>query len=416
MSFLSGLCWGLYLALGPVYWLPVISVEALSLIKTTLIVLAILCSILFAIQKKSFLIPSGLYGPLGFLFIILLSSSGFLLAESQEVAIKKFLDIFYGFATLWSFYLYYISSEGKTFPFVLASLLMSVLSLLVISSYILNTPSWVPPTIYSNFSLSIAGFGALRTGWSNGISFFSVAVALIVLSTKQKITNSQYFVSGLIALSIIGSQIVVAGRAGLLASIIGLGIVFWSAAPKLSKYSMPLLIVVFVSVLIITGDLQHHLRLDRLEGGRNSSLSMEAINHFSAGRITTYMYGIEKWFESPLLGHGFGQVDVIKGHEIHNLWLRLTTETGPLLPLVFLFGILKLLFQVKRLNRQQNTQAIERVKRVIFSGIIIQGVVISLFEPRMLLGSFQNCAIWWASLGAALASMRLSKRDANVNK
>ena len=37
------------------------------------------------------------------------------------------------------------------------------------------------------------------------------------------------------------------------------------------------------------------------------------------------------------------------------------------------------------------------------------GVIISMFEPNALLGSFQNSALWWVAAGAAAALVKSSK-------
>lgn len=414
MTFLCGILWGTYLSLGPVYWLPYIGEDMLGIIKAVLIGLCVISSVVLAIQKNELSFPKGQFGIIGYVAIVFISVPGFFQAGDIDIVIRRFMDINYGFITLWSIYLYYICTGGKTFPFTFACSILSLLCILIISSSLAHMPDWRPPAIFKNYHLSDAGFGALRTGWSNGISFFTVAMFFSAIKIKLTTTNKQYFKSGFKALTIVGAQLVVAGRAGLLASITGMFIVFWKSAPKMAKYTMPVLVLAALIAVVVEGNLDKHLRLNRLETGKNSELSMDKLDHFSAGRITTYMYGIDKWLESPLFGHGFGQVDVIKGHEIHNLWLRLLAEAGPALPIFFFLGIVNIIrHAIKVTKNTQIEDKQEQTKLIILSVIVLQGLLISFLEPRMLLGSFQNCAIWWAACGAALASTQKLKNAQN---
>ena len=93
-----------------------------------------------------------------------------------------------------------------------------------------------------------------------------------------------------------------------------------------------------------------------------------------------------------MFGVGFGNTD-IAGHSIHNMVLRYTAETG----IIFLFVFLGLVAAgLYKLYPFRNNPA-----ACVPMVVIIQGVLESQFEPGVLLGSFQNSALWWACVGIA---------------
>jgi hypothetical protein len=80
-------------------------------------------------------------------------------------------------------------------------------------------------------------------------------------------------------------------------------------------------------------------------------------------------------------------------------------ESGVLLPIVFFAIICVVLQKALRLARNLRGDALGRDDRLFMLSlilIVLSGVVLSFFEPNVLIGAFQNSAIWWAAAGTIL--------------
>jgi O-antigen ligase len=139
-------------------------------------------------------------------------------------------------------------------------------------------------------------------------------------------------------------------------------------------------------------------------------MSTSTFDSFSAGRISGYMVALELISQRPFRGYGFDQLvlaDFGLGYQdVHNLWLRLATEAGVFLPLAFAGLISAFLVRVRSLFRVVTRD--ERIALYSLAAVVFNGLLLTLFEPNTLLGTFQNSASWWASVGAliGLASRR----------
>ena len=109
----------------------------------------------------------------------------------------------------------------------------------------------------------------------------------------------------------------------------------------------------------------------------------------------------------PLLGYGFDGLHssaLSRAEQIHNLWLRLGVQSGLLAPLVFASVVISVLLRSVRHYRETRTRRNSVKTRSVSTSlplVLVAGLVISMFEPNTLLGTFQTSAIWWASAGAA---------------
>jgi O-antigen ligase len=278
--------------------------------------------------------------------------------------------------------------------------------LLAVTSTLLGFPNWRAPVEFHQVTLATSGFGSLRTGWSDGIALFVPLLALVILDSKK-----WKFIVGLtvsvLLLAIIGSQLIVGGRAGLLTSMLIMVVLAYYKLSRVWFVAMMLtILLVGVSVAgVYINQLEEHLRIDRLFENKST---FEALDHFSADRLSGYLYAVNAFLERPITGYGFGNV-IYDGREIHNVWLRLLVEAGILLPTVFLYIIANSIKSVKMLmqkNRSSSTSAdtvISANSGQSLSLVLIGGVVISFLEPNVLVGSFQNTAIWWAVAGLGMA-------------
>src|SRR5690625_1047680 len=206
--------------------------------------------------------------------------------------------------------------------------------------------SWRQPADLGFFDVSTAGFGGLRTGWSNGLSLY-IAFSLAWVYSKDSLIK---FNRSLLAITMAGtifiSQYMVGGRAGLLASLVSLVVLAHYLIPPANRV---LVYVIFSAVVVAAAGqaVYEHLRIDRLIS--DESMDVDTLDHFSANRITTYRFAFKRISEKPVFGHGFGNVKVAGGSEIHNVWLKHGAVAGLLFFAAVLIFVLKFMLPYPRL-------------------------------------------------------------------
>jgi hypothetical protein len=418
-----------YLAISPVYWLPGLPPATLRSVKFGIIIAAVTMiwfrRLLPSLQLS---FPAGLLGPAGFLAIVLLSIPGIYQAEAAESA-RTLLDFTMCFAMLWT--VYFGAGSGWSMPRALfwSALMLAGICSLVVSNALIGWPDWRPPAEFDTHLLSTAGFGARRTGWSNGISLFLPLLFIPLVDPAFRPTRR--VLVGAIALlgvcAIVGAQMVVAGRAGLLSSIIALTLLTWNLLPRFRSLASAALVLSVLYLLVSavshtggtdiamprkTNDAKEsaaaHLRLDRIE----DSHDFTSVDRFSAGRLGAMQYAITVGSKRPLLGYGFGHA-VYGGSDIHNLWLKLWLEAGLLLPMLLAVVIFRLLRSTRidgRAPRAPSSPSVVTLAKIV----LLQGVVISMFEPNALIGSFQATAVWWACAGLVARCRATNPRRGTV--
>ncbi len=412
MNIMTSMIWAIYLGLSPVYWLPFMTTQNLYYFKLMLVASAVVFSWLAAAIRQSIQFPPGMLGPAGFIILILSASFAFIQSE-PSLLLRRFQDFSLGFIMMWTMYVYAADEVRTLNIFMMSSIIIGGLGMLTITSKYFGVPSWHAPAIFRSMPLSISGFGSLRTGWSNGLVFFIPYLCILAYGILKR-NNLRLIVGIFLVFCVIGSQSIVGGRAGLLASLLALG---WLAYNFLPKIIFVTIVSISVTLAIVyAGLFYEHLRLDRLDTGGSM---LGTLDYFSAGRITSYLFAIKEIMQHPILGSGFGNAG-IGGHEIHNLWLRMAVEGGVFLPLVFFYFVVRLLkFSLRSIRHQalsSNKQFSDEIKRninivTIYRVVIYSGILISMFEPNVLLGSFQNSALWWATAGALLAHTRKKYPD-----
>ena len=394
----------LYLGTSPVYWVPFIDVSIFSKLKFILIASSVVFIWMYAASIGRIKLPKGMAGIIG--FAVLFISSVFALMQAQDgLFVKRMMDMVLGFTMLWSFYLLSISGGDIKSIFKYAALMISIFCWIIVFSKVFGQPAWRAPAIFNSDLLSTAGFGSLRTGWSNGVALFVPILLLLMAQSKENIKSVIISIIGVVG--IIGSQVVVAGRAGLLTSLTS---IFIYSLFRVKKIYLVVLVAVIVMLAITFSDfLLVQFRFDRLEEG---AVSEDALDSFSAGRIGSYLEALEMAAENPVFGYGFGNA-IIHDREIHNFWLRMLVEGGFLYPLVFFMVLMSIILKLKsqivelvHLRKSgvtsNNLISYLNISFCIFL-IILGGVIESFFEPNIFLGSFQNNAIWWAAAGVAVA-------------
>jgi len=383
-------------------------------IKFALIGASLVLIVLYSRRQIVHAARDKLTGAGALILLLICAIPGFIQTDNKDL-LKSFLDFIFTFITMWSTYALVKQAKTSVLLFGVAALVISAFCALTLASDMVGFPGWKAPAEYAYEPLAIAGFGARRTGWSNGVALFLPLSILLVVGKFNRLGFSHIVAAGC-CMAIIGSQFVVAGRAGLLASVAAVLIIGAKVLPK--KQLIPLGIVVallYVAMTMLMPSAGHrtsannadksleetaaHLRMDRLNGGGS------ALNKFSAGRLDQFGCAISMVAEQPMMGYGFGKA-VCMGAEIHNLWLKMIMESGILLPSVFMTLIGTALLKAtskSRDNRNSPSQDARNREIMVYKIVLLQGVVVSMFEPNALIGSFQATAVWWAAFGALRA-------------
>lgn len=441
----------MYLGTAPVYWLPGVSLQTVAAAKALLASLSVLSVLVEAISRNQLRFPAGLLGPPGFLILVLMSTPAIIQAKDVTMSLAFLFDLIIGIGFLWCFAI--LAREGADLPKLFLRSLYLIAAAAFVTLYVSATALNVASPVGTE-PLSSTGFGGGRTGWSNGLSLYLPATLLLFVRHPR--LRYPALLQIVIVSVLLGSQALSGGRAGLLASVFVLAA--FLTVPRARISAAILLTVLAIIAVVLLQQLLEHLRItDLLQSGS----FFTRIEDFSASRLAGYVLAVEHIRDRPLLGHGFGHVllqipyaDLLQygsfftriedfsnshlaghipasahvrdrpllghdfGHvllqipyvvlfqrpyalvfEIHNLWLKLATESGVLLPLSFAFVVIRVLVGTRR----STASLPPGDARVTTTGalvlIILVGLILSQFEPRFLLGSFQNSALWWAAIG-----------------
>lgn len=409
--------------------MPGVSPDLLRTIKLALIAVALVLISLNANRAFLRILSNGIFGAMGLFLVVLASAMGFLASSNADV-INVLISYTLVFLMLWGAYAYYGMVVEPNRLLVYSAVVMAGFCALTVLHFLIGFPAFKPPAIYDTASLATAGFGAKRTGWSNGIALF-VPLSFLLIAAKKKHSLVRQTIAYSCPVFIVGSQMVCGGRGGLVASFIALGMITAYVLPRrlLVPFIALLVVFSFAGLFIyssqnngvdtdVSGGLKTHFRLDRLESNRE-----DALDRFSAGRLGQYACAWEHFLNKPITGHGFTLQDNCMGDSLHNLWLRLSVQGGVFLVaflFVFVFRVVKRLAKNYFLLAQKKSADLEEQKRitVIYLAVIFQGLFISLVEPKALIGSFQATAVWWVVLGFSLfqserlmRAWRMAKRE-----
>lgn len=405
-----GTLWCLYLGVAPVFWLPNLDFSTIQTIKYALIYMAVGATFIIAIFKRSMHFSWGIAGLSGFGLVLIFSLPAVFLSE-LSTGLSRIIDLLYAVIVFSSFFLLTRAKYNVEKIFKISALILSCFAAYSLAGMLSGGSSpWRQPAELGTFDVTAAGFGGLRTGWSNGLSLYMAFSLIWIYSKKPRNIFIKVLAAIIMAGLIFSSQYMVGGRAGLLSSIF----IFLILAHYLIPPANRALVYIAFSVVTAAAAGQavyEHLRIDRLMSDENASV--DKLDHFSANRITTYRFAIKKIGESPLFGHGFGRVNVVGDSEIHNVWLKHAAEAG----LFFLASELLLIWKlmvplpgVKRARKSQRALT-DNARLYLFCwATLFGGLIISMLEPRMLFGSFQSSAIWWCAAGALAALKKQSNR------
>jgi len=403
---LSELLLTAHLGLSPLYWFAKIPVEIILYGKYIIYALAVSSVWLATAGKGKVYFVKGIFGVWGFVTLSLLMVPGFLQSSFND-SLDMLLSLSYGFITIWTVYQFERSTERFKNVLINSALFVLTLSVLVIMSRVVGWPEWTNP--YSGNLLSDTGFDPKRTGWALSTSLF---VSILFIFSHEVYKNYKFGRKSFtfsIAIIIPLSQLVVGGRAGILASLAA----YMSIMKLRTAVFFGMLLLVSSAMIIelfgLNEWLYERLRFFDLPDVDLTFRSMEdfeSLDRFSSYRISQYLFAMQSITNNPFFGIGivpFEEMGLVA--DIHNLWLRLGTVFGVGLPIAF---ILMIVFLIKKALRNamlletRNELDTKNYQNALI-GTLVAGLVVSQFEALVLIGAYQTSTLWWASVGATLA-------------
>lgn len=386
---------GIYLGLAPVYWMPGVPTPGLRLLKGAVLAACLLYYWSLSATKKQVVFPRLLAGWFGFIALFASAAPGLFQSQPTEL-IARASDVVLVFAMLWTSYGILRNKAASVMTLSIATIVIGMFAAAVITFFVLGVDVRSPPQFGSR-PATHSGFGGGRTGWSNALAlYYPLAIGLVGLKIHEK--GKRVLAGTLTSIVFIGSQVIVGGRAGLIGSLLALLLV----GVMVFGRKLTAVFVVFIVMLGIYFQefLLEHLRVRRLT---SAGFDYGAVDHFSAGRLDSYVHALKLVRERPLLGHGFGEYEIpgFSG-EIHNLWLRMAVESGITMPLILAAITAYVIRAIVKYHKSSRTKPDAIWSRALLASML-SGVVISMLEPNVILGTFQNTAIWWVVCGGVLA-------------
>jgi O-antigen ligase len=390
-----------YLGTAPVYWLPWIPLEVWTPFKIVLYLLAVSGVLVLTIRRKQAFFPMGIFGLGGFILLAVFFLPGFLQAGSEDILVRV-LDITFAAAFFWV--IYNAVALGMDIPRIaMASAGVVALFNIPIILPMMDLLPLYMSQIDPRWSIVYTGLSGASTGWSTGISLY--VPFLIYGATQYAHRRGLLLLFSALLLLLLAGQFVVGGRSGILSSLLIIVLFVTYRLKGRQKFYVLVAIMVVLAGLftwIDARELQRHFRLDRLV--TSGTVNAAVLDHFSAGRVLQYQLAVQGIANRPLLGHGVHAFQNLGlGFELHNVWLRLWYESGIMLLLLFVFMIVN----------SVRSKSTERGHFNYFARLCMYGgICMAFFEPSVLLGAFQNSAMWWLSF--ALADDQFSAQRATI--
>ncbi len=400
----------IYLSISGLYWIPFISPAIINNFKIIIfLAISIIGIIRFNIYSNSQLKIILLIFICSIAAFTSLLIYGYL--YSSMVYISQFI-----YPLLWLIGL--SGMRPESYQFFLKVTTVLALSFMAIAAYPILAYSGVAPDfpvpvyffqgsdLYDQASryatVSNSGFAASRTGWGVVVPPMAMLSIALVIRGARITTRARLLVFAIMFCAI--ATVMVTGARGGVAALVVAGCYGIAAARRgrtTTIFSLLLVGTIISSMGILSVVPETIFR--RIDFSGNLFV---AIDNISAGRLTSYMYGIEYWKSSPIFGVGPGNaVAFVNNSEIvsiHNVWIRSLAEFGIILFIPFI--ILTYLFIKLIMENNSIHNGWPNVRPVI-----VCGLTLGLVEPQVIFGSFNANAVFWTSVWIILNERRMFK-------
>lgn len=384
-----------YLGTAPVYWFPGVPVSVSFSLKYFMFSISVFLVFLLK-PSGSTRNPSGVFGVYGFC-ILVLSMIFALMQSSVESVIKYVLDVLTCFIMLRVYQI--VAQQGYNVYriFFHSTVLLSLFCIVVIFSGILPGLRWPFPFLDGGLTVADVGFGGARTGWSLGIALYLPFGLMAATLMWEKRPVKSVLLALFFLLAIVGSQLTVGGRVGMTGS--ATIVILWILFRDNRNYLIILLVVSLIFLYLFIGS---EFWADKFRMGKSYTAGgVVDFDEFSSGRMVQYDYAVYLIKNNPIFGYGFdyyGTERELYASGIHNVWLKLLVQGGVFSVGILAFCVYSVLYSF-RLGRRIHFSPIDKLFYQSACSTLLAGVVMAMFEPSVIVGTFQTSAIWWASLG-----------------
>ena len=433
----------------------------LFVLKALIIAAGVFLALASDWTRGRFRFPGVLLGPLGFALIFVLSLPGVFQAASGATSLRFALDIVFAALFLWCFYNVTRRGPGVFAVFRRAFAILTALAALAAVVVLANADDLYPHRWESGFE---SGFGDKGSGWSIALSLYMPVALMFILSWEGVRARIWGILRGAAVYAVVASQFISGGRAGLLASLIAMCVFAFARSSRVMVISVAGALIATVAIfgntswgrylglhLFPIDFISEPLRIESdvdpfpepapipAQVGASSGTTAGAggaggsgagtgsgasaprrpseferrTDVFTASRVTTIRKGIDGIRERPLVGHGLRADSMLTDRgevwgknppkvEIHNLWIKWGAYTGlagPIWMAVIVIAIMRIGFNNLSVAWRY---ARDRMAAAALCLILVVGAISTMFEPNVLVGSFQLTALWWAAAGAAL--------------
>jgi len=395
----------IYPALSGIYWLPGLSGSFISILKLCL--LGVFLSVIFLKSINNFFDKTR---ALRFLIILIIYNAsffpGYFLANNFTGVVVSITNLLMSVAFSFACYSIILKTiQYKTNEYA-NSIVERIFETYVYSFFPLFAAIVLTVFLMGNpispfdQSLLEAGFNSRSNKWSIHLSFV-IATAYCMFLFSDGVRGKVFGFVILMAAGLFSAASI--GRTGLLASLLSIySITFLFGRVRSQVLLLVITLAGFASLIFYNYDLVVLLMKSSLETGLD-------LRETSSGRSEQYKLAARLIAENPLTGIGLDNVQPLMLQEygwpwsVHNLYLRVAAEAGIFAALATFFLVVYPIFLALRVSRRCESY---RLLNGASLGIAVSGLIVSIFEPNTIVGSFQNTAIWWLNFGALMARKR----------
>lgn len=374
----------LFLAIGPIYWLPSLPPSALLAAKVLLFGIVFLYPYL-SFRRDVYAVPRFLAPALIGLVILEAPSA------IKHLSFEFLMVVGAGYFIVLGYSLSKIYGGSLAVAVMYrATLVFSLFATFVVVDYGLGGV-FVNPVHDVRLYLYQTGFHGGRTGWAGTCNIFLAVALMGIIHAKHGFERGLLWLAAAILLA---NLFMVDSRGGLVTA----GLVVGVFVVRVGFRSPSRLLVFALVMATIVGALVTQFG-DRLMESR-TYLSIFAPNELrsgvTTGRVDAYWEAVAIFYENPLLG--VGEVDMREygqnAEKIHNVWLRVLVERGVLAFLGFAtFAIGAFYCSL----RGQSDKAVD------VAIVLLAAIIPTIFEPTGVFGNYFASAFFWFSIGVFLS-------------
>ncbi|MGY6661060.1 MAG: hypothetical protein ACXIVO_01945 [Glycocaulis sp.] len=236
---------------------------------------------------------------------------------------------------------------------------------------------------FQRMTVSTVGFAFGRTGWGTGTSMALVLLGSILIGRRKHWLGLAILLLAVLAPAAMGAR-------GAALGAIAAAMFALITMRQLGYYRVFLAIIITViPIAAIEYLAEAGLLSNRFFNIHSNSDLFFTLDEVSTGRLGTWVHAARNFFDSPLTGVGVEASRMIRHTGevvgVHNVWLGLLSEGGLMsfIPAIVIF-----------------MWAAHSIWRVVeFRPLLILVIFISMLEPSVVFGTFGNQITFWTAVG-----------------